>query len=223
MKNILLLLLLLLIILLGIYFKERNIYQAEKESIDANVTTNQKEKNMEKNISINEQWQRLFNYYRSNGLLLKKCKGASEEQIMEFENEFKIKLPKTFAESLKICDERYILNSSKKVGWLGEDDMYSLTNRKYDWYNLFQVNRQIATYAKDIGWNKNWIQFYDYGTWFSAVLDTVTGKIYCYENETGAYVLWANSYEEWLEMAVDEVVKYGELRLETIEKLLGIE
>ena len=176
---------------------------------------------MEVDKNIKKQWERLFKYYAGN--LSKKCEGATEEKIAEVEKEFGVQLPKAFADSFRICDERYIFNTSEKKGWLGEHDIYSLNDRKYNWYNLFQVNRQISTYAKDIGWNKNWIQFYDYETWFSAVLDTVTGKIYCYENETGEYIIWANSYEEWLEMAVDEVLKHGEIRLELIEKLMGIE
>jgi hypothetical protein len=202
--------------------REQDSYSAKKE-IDTNTTKIERGENMELNTKVKEQWQRLFDFYKNSGLLVKKCKGTTEEKIAEFENEFKVILPKAFADSFRICDERYIFNTSEKKGWFGENDVYSLNNTKYDWYNLFQVNRQIATYAKDIGWNKNWIEFYDYGTWFGAVLDTVTGKIYCYEIETGEHVIWANSYEEWLEMAVDEVVQYGELRLETMEKLLNIE
>jgi len=178
---------------------------------------------MEINKNIKKQWERLFEYYKSKGLLKRECKGVSEEKVKEFEEHFNVSLPKDFIDSHRICDEIYIFDTSEKIGWLGEEDIYSFEDIKYKWYNLFLVNDQISEYAQDIGWNKNWIVFYDYGTWFSAVLDTTTGKVYCYENETSEYTLWANSYEEWLEMAVDEVLKYGELRLEVMEKLLGIE
>jgi len=211
--------LILVVIFFGIVLQEKDAHFREKE-IDTNTTKVKKGDDMELNTKVNTQWERLFKYYKND--ITKECKGASEEKIAEFEKEFKVTLPKAFADSLRICDERYIFNTSEKKGWFGENDIYSLNNTKYDWYNLFQVNKQIATYATDIGWNKDWIEFYDYGTWFSAVLDTVTGKIYCYEIETGEHVIWANSYEEWLKMAVDEVLEHGEIRLEVLEKLLGI-
>lgn len=212
----------LVVIFLEIFLYQKNTHSIKKP-IDINATKVQKGENMDVNTKVEEEWQRLFDYYEKIGLLSRKCKGAKEEEIVKFEKKFQVTLPQSFVDSFMVCDERYILDTSKKRGWFGEDDMYSLNDTKYGWYNLFQVNSQMATYAKDIGWNKKWIKFYDYGTWFSAVLDTVTGKIYCHENETGKYVLWAKTYEEWLKMAVDEVLEYGELRLEIIEKLLGIE
>ncbi len=176
---------------------------------------------MEVDETIKELWEKLFQYY--NKKLIKKCQGATEEKISEVETTFNIKLPKEFADSFRICDERYILDGSKKIGWLGEDDLYSLSNTKYDWYNLLEINKQIRSYAQDIGWSRKWIQFYDYGTWFAAVLDTGTGKVYCYNIETGEYALWKNSYKEWFEMAVNEVINHGEIKLEAIEKMFGIQ
>ena len=162
-------------------------------------------------------WERLFKYYEN--IISKKCKGASEEKILEVEKEFGVKLPKAFADSFRICDERYIFNTPGKRGWLGESDLYSLETC-YDWNNLIDINKLYRTLHVD--WKDEWIAFYDYGTWFIAVLDTVTGKVYCFDNETGERIIWKNSYEEWLEMAVDEVLKYGKLRLEPIEELMGI-
>ena len=173
---------------------------------------------MESDKTIKELWEKLFQYY--NGKLTKKCQGATEGKIAEVEKVFNVKLPKEFADSFRICDDRYILYTSKKRGWFGEDDLYSLSNTKYGGYNLLQANKLKVTYYTE--WNKNWIEFYDYGTWYSAVLDTITGKIYCYNNETGDYVVWSNSYKEWFGMAVNEVLKYGEIRLEPIEKMFGI-
>jgi cell wall assembly regulator SMI1 len=212
--------LILVAIFLGIFLREKDATSAEKE-IDTNTTKIERGENMELNTKVKEQWQRLFDFYQNSGLLVKKCEGATEEKITEVEKEFGVTLPKAFADSFRICDERYIFNTYEKKGWFGEDDHYSLSGMFYGYYNLLVTNKEMRIY--DEYWKDEWIVFYDYGTWFSAVLDTVTGKIYCHEAETGKYVIWANSYEEWLEMAVDEVVKYGELRLETMEKLLGIE
>jgi len=178
---------------------------------------------MEANTTVSIQWKRLQNYYEKKGLFDKVCQGTTKEKIAEFESIFGVKLPQGFRESFLICDELYVLNTNAKRGWFGEDELYSFGSKKYDWYNIFDVNRQIRSYANDIGWSKKWIEFYSYGTWYCAILDTETGKVYCYDNETGEYVLWTNTYEEWLKMAVDEVIQYGELRLETMEKLLGIE
>ena len=178
---------------------------------------------MEANTTISIQWERLYKYYQQKDLLNKVCQSTIKEKIAEFESSFEINFPQDFRESFLICDERYILKTNEKKGWLGENELYSFSSNKYDWYNIFEVNKQIFSFANDIGWNKKWIQFYDYETWYSAVLDTETGKVYCYENETGINVLWANSFTEWFKMAVDEVIQYGELRIETMENLLGLE
>jgi len=176
---------------------------------------------LEINKNIKKQWERLFTYYKQKGLLIKECKGATQDDINKLYNEFGLNLPDAFVDSCRICDERYIFDTNEKKGWIGEDDLYSLGNTYYDFYNLFVINKEMRIYYEF--WRDEWIVFYDNGTWISAILDINTGKVYCFDNETGEYVLWTNTYEEWLEMAVDEVVQYGELRLETMEKLLGIE
>ncbi len=173
---------------------------------------------MQVNKNIKKQWERLFKYYEGN--LTHKCKGASEEKIIEVEKEFGVTLPKAFADSFRICDERYIFNVSEKKGWFGEHDHYSLTNIFYGGYNLLEANKEVRLYAED--WKDEWISFYTYEGWYDAILDTGTGNIYLKSTTDVEYIIWANSYEEWLEMAVDEVVEHGEIRLEVIEKLLGI-
>jgi len=185
------------------------------ENIDINTT---KGINMELNTQVKEQWNRLFKYYENN--LTKKCKGASYKRIIEVENEFNVNLPKSFVDSFRICDERYIFNTSKKHGWFGEHEHYSIDNIYYDWYNLVIVNREMREYAEY--WKDEWIVFYSYESWFDVILDTKTGQVYLKSATDDNYIIWADSYEKWLKMVVDEVIQYGELRLETIEKLLEI-
>ena len=210
----------LMIILLGIFAYQLDTKTREKP-IDDNTTKIQKGEAMELNTKVKEQWQRLFDYYKNNGLLVKKCVGATEDKIVEVEKEFGVKLPKAFADSFRICDERYILDTFKKIGWFGEHELYSLGGMFYGGYNLILTNKELRVY--DEKWKDEWIAFYDYETWFYAILDTKTGQVYLKSATENEYIIWANSYEEWLKMAVDEVVQYGELRLETMEKLLGID
>lgn len=206
---------LIILIILSIFLYHNNSLP-KVEAFDTNITEGIE---MEVDENIKQQWERLFNYYEDN--LTKKCKGASEEKIVEVEREFKVKLPKAFADSFRICDERYIFNTSEKKGWFGEHEHYSLSKTYYEYYNLIEINKDMRVY--DEKWKDEWIAFYDYETWFYAIIDTKTGKIYLESSEGGNKIVWANSYEEWLKMVVDEVVKYGELRLDTIQKLLSIE
>ena len=206
---------LIILIALGMFLYQNNEYAIVK-NIDNNITKGIK---MEVDKNIKKQWERLFKYYAGN--LRKKCEGATEKKIAEVEKEFGVQLPKAFADSFRICDERYIFNTSEKKGWFGEHDHYSLTSIFYGGYNLLEINKEIRIYAED--WKDEWISFYNYEGWYDAILDTKTEQIYLKSTAENEYIIWANTYEEWLEMAVDEVLKHGEIRLELIEKLMGIE
>ena len=169
------------------------------------------------NKGVKKQWERLFDYYKDE--LVKQCKGATEEQIAKAESELGVKFPKSFADFFRVCDERFILKD-KSRGFLGKSDIYPLCNTYYDGFNLIHINKEIRIY--DESWKNEWIAFYDYETWFEGILDTKTEKIFLSSTEDIKPVLWANSFEEWFKMVVDEVLEYGELRLETIEKKLNI-
>jgi len=196
--------LLIILILLSIFFYHNNTTVRVK---------------MDVNYNIKKQWERLFKYYKND--LEKKCQGVTEKYILEVEMEFEIKLPKEFSDSFRICNERFTLNTSKKKGWFGEHDHYSIGETYYGYYDLIEINKNMRVYNEY--WKDEWIAFYDYETWFYAVLDTKTGQVYLESAEGGNKIVWANSYKEWLEMAVNEVLEHGEIRLELIEKLMGIE
>jgi len=167
---------------------------------------------MKFNKNIQKEWNKLFKKYENS--LVKECKGTDKRKILEVEETFGV----SFIDSFYICDERYIFDSYK--GWLGEFDLYSLTNGHDNYFNLIERNKELREY--DSHWKEEWIAFYDYETWFYAILDTKTKQVYLQSSTDIEYIVWANSYEEWFEMVVDEVIEYGELRLETIENLLGI-
>jgi hypothetical protein len=170
---------------------------------------------MELNKQVKEQWERLFKHYENN--MTKKCEGATEEKIREVEETFSLKLPKAFADSFRICDDRYILKDTN-LGFFGDWELYSITHEYHGYHNLITLNKDMREY----GGKDEWIVFYDYETWFHVILDTKTGQIYLKAVEDLEYIIWANSYEEWLKIAVDEVIEHGEIRLELIEGLLGI-
>lgn len=176
---------------------------------------------MEINKNIEKQWGRLFKYYEQS--LTKKCKGATEEELRQAEKELGVNFPKAFSDSFKICDERYLFGQNGKIGWFGQYDHFSLNHGYGNFYNLIEVNNQLRTYDPTHKEKTKWVTFYTYETWFYVILDTENEHIYLREAEDSSYIKWANSYEEWLEMAVDEVLEYGELRLESIEKFFGIE
>jgi hypothetical protein len=48
------------------------------------------------------------------------------------------------------------------------------------------------------------------------------GEVLCLCVEDGSISRWANSYEEWFELVVEETLTYGELRISTIESLLSM-
>jgi hypothetical protein len=202
-------------IVLGMFLYQNNKNTTVK-SIDNNTI---KGANLEIDKNVKKQWERLFRYYEGN--LTKKCEGATEEKIIEVEKEFGVTLPKAFADSFRVCDERYIFNTYEKKGWFGEHDHYSLSGMFYGSYNLLVTNKEMRIY--DDHWKDEWIVFYDYETWFYAILDTKTGQVYLKSATENEYIIWADTYEKWLEMAVDEVLKHSEIRLELIEKLMGIE
>jgi len=210
------LIVLIILILWVLLIKENQIPIINKNDINS-TKINEGEK-MELNEIVKKQWERLFGYYE--GEVKTKCKGASEEQIEAFEKEFDIILPKAFSDSFRICDERFILKDKTK-GFFGKSELYSLKNSYYGYFNLMDINKEMRIY--DEKWKDEWIVFYDYETWFYGILNTRTGQIYLKSATENEYIIWANSYEEWLEMAVDEVLEHGEIRLEVLEKLLGIE
>jgi hypothetical protein len=206
---------LVILIVLGVFLYQKNKHTTVKD-IDNNLT---KEVKVEVDTNVKKQWERLFKYYESS--LTKKCQGTTEDEIVKVEKEFNVTLPKEFSDSFRVCNERYVLNTSEKKGWFGEHDHYSLSKTYYGYYELIEINRDMRMY--DEKWKDEWIAFYDYETWFYAILDTKTKQVYIKSATENEYIIWANSYEEWLKMAVDEVLEHGEIRLELIQRLMGIE
>lgn len=173
-------------------------------------------------MTIEENWERLYDYWSKKypKLSKNKCIGASENELKQAEKELGVNFPKAFSDSFKICDERYLFGQNGEIGWFGQDDHFSIKHTYFDYFNIVQVNKEMRKY--DTYWKKEEIAFYTYETWYYFAIDVNTGKIYAYKAEEVEGKLFANSYEEWFEIAVDEVLEYGELKLESIEKFFGI-
>jgi len=178
--------------------------------------------NMNIDNTIYQQWERLFKYYGTK--LTSKCEGVKDEDIHKVEKELGVSFPKTFSDSFKICDQRLLFGSEKEYkGWLGKYDLFSIKNSYDNLYNLVEANRKLRIYDPTHREKVNWVVFYTYEFSYYVILDTNNGYIYLREAEEMDFIKWADSYEEWFKIIVDEVVKYGELRLETIEELIDIE
>ena len=180
---------------------------------------------MQINKNIENLWSKLFEYWlkKKPDLMKEPFNQATEEDIDSLKAALELKFPNDFLDSFRVCNENYRINNDDE--WLS-----LLGGNRYILNDINNTNDIIYIYNEFIvyndEWEKNWIAFYDWNGNYYAILDTnetTFGKIYCYSIESGQLQVWANSYEEWLEMAVDEVLEYGELRLETIEAALGIQ
>ncbi len=172
-------------------------------------------------------WNQLFMYWQEKkpNIMLKPCSSATEEEITQLEKDLGLKLPKTFLDSFRMCNESVMKNENGEwFQWFGEN-RYKINNIDSDWDDVNIVYQQQLEY--DESWDKKWIPFYDWNVNYLAILDMNDdengnqGVVYCYDLERGDMVRWADNYTEWLKMAVAEVIEYGELRCKTIEKVLN--
>ena len=147
------------------------------------------------------------------------CNGATDEEINSLKSTYAVKLPEPFIEAFKLCNEDF-----PSVGYKKEPFMwFGVANTHYSVKTLLEANKDMQEWGE---WDKDIIFFYTFDGAFYAALDMrknsqTEGKVLCVELEAGEFKVWANSYEEWLEMTVNEVLQHGELRVETIEEVLN--
>jgi len=196
---------------------------------------NTKESNMKSN------WEKLFTYWADKNakfwhddkpVIFTKnttCKGATIAELKEIENYYKV-IPSKLIESLTICNESNRWFGFNSWGLLyGTEEMLKVSrsfenspinsNGSYD--NIVGKIRN-----PDILMPKEWIPIYDWNTDYRVVIDMLSenkGQIIVVFLEDGTLAKWTDSYEEWFELAIDEVLKYGELRVETIEAVFESE
>jgi len=188
-------------------------------------------------MQINELWKKLINYRQIREPELKKypIKGATVDEINKLEEKLSIQLPESFKQSLMISNGEIELNENEDLStWFGDwnillncEEIFNITEEYRKIYTegvKFDYSYEIKN--KTLEWANEFIVFLSNNCDYYAVLDMregdQKGQVLAVDIEGGILAYWANSYEEWFKMAVDEVLEYGELRLETIEKKLHI-
>ena len=190
-------------------------------------------------IKMRVEWEKLFQYWIAQKVeywhhdkkiqftAKTKCKGATKLEIKDLERHFS-DIPASLLESLSTCNE-----SNRWFGFNGWGLLYgsheiietsksldgSCTKQK----GIYKIVDHRITNPSCL-FPKEWIPIFDWNGDYFVVIDMLSkpqGQIILISFEESKIVKWADSYEEWFEMAVDEVIKYGELRVETIEEVLA--
>jgi len=194
---------------------------------------NIEEKKMKKN------WEMLFEYwidkqieFWNNGKIEKftvdtKCKGANNSDLDKIKKYY-TNIPDELLESLTICNETN--------GWFGFNGWGVLygTNEMLDVSVSFENSpkNDLGSY-KSVGSGvvnpttllpKEWIPIFDWNGNYIVAIDMLSnnkGQVIIFSLEDSAVHKWANSYEEWFELVVSEVLKDGELQPATIDNVLN--
>lgn len=159
---------------------------------------------------IHTLWNKLFEHQRKRGFDVS-CSGATSEQLDSLINSVKCEIPKSLIESLTICSDE---KAEGSYGWI---DIYNA-----DLINEFYTRKHL--YPE---WNVNWIQIYDYDSDYVVYIDMTEGsskkgQVFCLEafSELPAK-MWVNSYEEWLEIMVNEIIEHDQIRYELFEMFMA--
>ena len=175
---------------------------------------------MNNSKKIEKIWDKMFEYWKK---IESKpyCNKATNEEIEKFQKTLKLELPNSFVNSLKICNgEKIDILYEKKYNDLIENNPYE--DIKLGIIGLFDINKilEYRYIAEDTP--NDWIPLaYWYGA-YVAILDTrkdTFGQVLLGVEELGVYKVWANNYEEWLEIVSNEVIKNGEIKEEFLEKI----
>jgi len=188
------------------------------------------------NMSIKNSWNKLTEYWLKNGKTYA-CNGINESEIVIIK-ELYDDIPESYIKSLKICNP--IKNENGEYFWIDSSgwgilfDAEELINRTKSFRrHEFSYKYEMGAYQHVYGDIKNpntlvpkqWIPIYDWNGDYIVAIDMLSdnkGQIIVFCLEDSIVAKWTDSYEEWFELAVDEVLKYGELRVETIENILQI-
>jgi cell wall assembly regulator SMI1 len=197
---------------------ERFDYENRIRIGDTLVYTEEDEQKLKKLISVNREFS-----------------PASLDEILKLEEVLNIKLPISFKESLQINDKDIIENHNF-YPWLGGwNQLFSckdiinheLELQKYRWFCKNGSFEYIFGDVENPKYSepKEWIPICNWNGDYIIAIDMLSknkGQIIVYSNEDSIVSKWTDSYEDWFKVVVDEVLKYGELRVETIEKILHI-
>lgn len=180
-------------------------------------------------MDINDSWDKLIKYWKSQNVLSTvKCQGANITEIERVKNYYG-DIPDSLLKSLAFCNnfERALGITSSNWGSLYNIDDMLETSKNFSTFK----QENIGYYKEVLGNIKNpkmampkeWIPIYDWNSDYIVVVDMLSknkGQVIVFCLEFGTVAKWTDSYEEWFALAVDEVLKYGELRVGTIESIL---
>lgn len=162
----------------------------------------------------------------------RELKSASIDAIKDIKTSLGVALPMSFKESLSINayepqDQGFV------YPWLGSWNVMqnpeeiiklSMQNREFEW-EVFKETNDLIQEDYEM-WSDKWVVVFDWNGDYFVALDLredeeFYGNVLCFCIEDGSIAKWADSYEEWFELVVDEVLQYGQLRISTIENLLS--
>lgn len=173
----------------------------------------------EKTVTVEESLNILKNYWeKQNRGLAARCQGATDEEIETLKTLSDFELPTSFIDVYKLCneDDSDIKTAEESFMWFG------IASVQFSIQRVKEMNQDMSDVDD---FYKDQLFFYDWdGTYYAALnIDKNSksfGKVVCIYLETGFSVPWADSYEEWLEQMVNEVLKSGEVDSGFIEEVL---
>lgn len=174
----------------------------------------------EKYMTVKQSIDRLKDYAKQQGKDPEVvCQGASDEEIETLKTSFEVGPPESFIDVFKYCskdDPKYAdVRENCSIIFGTSSCQHSISLMK-------QINKDMSEIDDSF---KDQIIFYDWDATYYAVLnmrqdDKSYGKVLCVHLESGIFDVWADSYEEWLELMVNEVVRSGDVDSKFIEKVL---
>lgn len=190
-------------------------------------------------MTILKNWERLTKYWKNRLNVLEiPCTGASEKDILKLEKITGAELPNIYKESIKLCNESYVLPKEEKVGyaWLHGSALLSINEiieiikeikpiyEELDRYDSpYEINGKITEPIN--GWPDGWIPFLsDFG--YFGVLDLRPdigdeyGQVLLVDPINGFITFWAKNYEEFLTFIIDKLIDEGEISEEYYDEML---
>jgi len=182
-----------------------------------------------KPMDINHSWDKLIKYWKNQNILDNtKCQGANVTEIEKLKNYYK-DVPESLLKSLALCNNLERVLGIKNENW---GSLYSINYILETSENFSTFEQKSVGYYREVLGNinnpktampKGWIPIYDWNSDYIVAIDMLSknkGQVIVFCLEFGTVAKWTDSYEEWFELVVNEVLQYGELRVETIEKVL---
>lgn len=188
-------------------------------------------------MTVTENWDRLKNYWQ---IKLKvssiKCNGATDEEIAELEMKLQLKLPQSYIDSLKICNQSYFsVEEGSRYAWFGAPsrplsirDVIFTANDLPQYY----VGMKFEDIYGDIvepesKWPDGWVPILGAFQYFGMIdlrpgIGDQYGQVLLSDPVNGKLTVWAKSYEEFFNIAVNTVIKSGGISERYYEKKLHL-